>query len=312
MPKKKKTRRTLIVISDKEGSTVSQNPAKNRWHEKPIGYVVLTVIAALIAGYLIYYFGWNAPKETNPQVMQERKALAKNASSVAESKKIKEYIFGNQYFYLQVLADTSGRVLAYGVTTRKADFNPSFRILEHAFTGDKSAPEDIKKAVPLAFNIILGKTRFGDFPHTPENITANLGARRIHYHEEYYFGNPGDYQSYFIGVNDSGYVDIDHDNMDFFFNKEIDPTDKKVEAFRKKSTINTFFVTFPLGGDEPALREHLIGPNYDQVRVIPDATATTKETKRSLLSKMKSLSTEVNIQLYINLFGQPLIINDHS
>ena len=67
-----------------------------------------------------------------------------------------------------------------------------------------------------------------------------------------------------------------------------------------------------MGGDEPTLREHLIGPDYDQVRVIPAAAVTTKETQRALLSKMKRLSTEVNLQLYVSLFGQPLIINDRS
>ncbi|MFA5072741.1 MAG: ETEC_3214 domain-containing protein [Nitrospirota bacterium] len=301
------------TFASKKGDDFSadHNPAKNRWHEKPIGYVFLTVIAALIAGYLVYYFGWNAPKETKPQILQEHKVSAKHATSIP-GLEIKEYIFGNQYFYLQVLTDKSGRVLAYGVTTRKADFNPSFKILEHAFTADTSTPEDFSKAIPLAFNIILGKTHFSDFPHSPENISANHGARRFHYYEEYYFGNPGNYQSYYFGINDSGYVDIDEDNVNILFKDEIDPNDKSVEAFRKRSTINTFFVTSPMRRDEPALKEHLIGPDYDQVRVIPDAAVTTKETQRALLSKMKRLSTEVNIQLYVRLFGQPLIINDRS
>lgn len=221
---------------------------------------------------------------------------------------VKEYIFGNQYFYLQVLTDPPGRVLAYGVTTRKADFNPSFKILKTAFTASKESPENL---IALAFNITLGKTHFSDFPHSPEDIIAYLGARRLYYHEEYYFGNPGEYQSYFIGVNDSGYVDINNDSLAFFNNDRIDTDDETVANFRKSSTVNTFLITFPFGVFESALRKYLIGPDFDQVRVISDAALITKESRHSLLNKLKSLSTEVNIQLYINRFGQPLIINDH-
>lgn len=31
----------------------------NRWYEKPLGIVVLSAIATLIAAYLIYRFGWS-------------------------------------------------------------------------------------------------------------------------------------------------------------------------------------------------------------------------------------------------------------
>lgn len=31
----------------------------NRWYEKPLGIVVLSATAALIAAYLIYRFGWS-------------------------------------------------------------------------------------------------------------------------------------------------------------------------------------------------------------------------------------------------------------
>ena len=35
------------------------------WYEKPCGYIFLTVIATLIAAYLVFRFGWNASKEPN-------------------------------------------------------------------------------------------------------------------------------------------------------------------------------------------------------------------------------------------------------
>jgi len=32
---------------------------QKKWYEKPFGIVSLAVIAILVAGFLLYYFGWN-------------------------------------------------------------------------------------------------------------------------------------------------------------------------------------------------------------------------------------------------------------
>jgi len=286
---------SLAFVDQRLIAEVALQPSKKRWKWAIVvwgiigGITIITGLLVDVTGLYDRFIQKADPKITNPVLV------------------VKEYIFGNQYFYLQVLTDSSDRVLAYGVTTRKADFNPSFKILEHG----RVLPDNVEKANPFAHKITLGKTHFSDFPYSPENIFAYLGARRLYYHEEYYFGNPGDYQSYFIGVNDSGYVDINYDNFDFSLKDEINPDDKNVANFRKRSTINTILVTFPKGFGEPALRKYLIGPDLDQVRVISDAAMITSESRYSLLNKLKSLSTEVNIQLYINRFGHPLIINDH-
>jgi hypothetical protein len=34
-----------------------------KWFERPFGIVALSVTATLIAAYLIYFFGWNGPRE---------------------------------------------------------------------------------------------------------------------------------------------------------------------------------------------------------------------------------------------------------
>jgi len=224
---------------------------------------------------------------------------------------VKEYIFGNQFFYIQALVNESNSVLAYGVTIRDEDFNPTFKILENAFTADKDNPEDFSKATPLAYNIVLGKTHFSDIPSSPENIFSYLGARRLYYHEEYYFGNPGNYQSYFMGVNDSGNINIDYNNLEFFGEKNINYEDKAVSQFRKNSIINTFAKTSPFTGfNNDKFRKYLVGPDLDQVRVISEMAIKTKESKDSLLEKINKLSTEMNIQFYIENFGQPIIVNN--
>lgn len=212
--------------------------------------------------------------------------------SVTES--VKEYIFANQYFYLTVITNDIDNVLAYGVTTRMDDFNPFFSVLENN--------NEIKNS-----KIILGKTHFDEFNFEPSKINAFLGARRFNYQEEYYFGNPGYYQSYFLGMNDSGFVNIDNSNLEFSLNKEISLEDKDVIQFRQNSVVNTFFETQPFFNKDPLL---LMGPDLDQIRVLSEKSIETEESVPSLIDKIENLSTEVNIKFYIDRFGDPLIINN--
>lgn len=168
-----------------------------------------------------------------------------------------EYIFGNQYYYVQAITNSNNRVIAYSITTLDKDFNPSFEVLKDAFQADTKDTSNLEKAKSLAFNIILGKSKFSEIPERPENIIGYLGARRILYKEEYYFGNPGKYQSYFMGVNDSGYLDFDNSDLSFFNEDRILFDDEGVRYFRENSVINTFSLTAPFEGiNNKELREY--------------------------------------------------------
>ena len=44
-----------------------------------------------------------------------------------EMRKFVEYVFVDEYFYLDVIADAEGKVLYFAVTIRDKSFNPTFK-----------------------------------------------------------------------------------------------------------------------------------------------------------------------------------------
>jgi hypothetical protein len=111
--------------------------------------------------------------------------------NVKEDKR--ESVFVNKHFYVQAIADLTESVLAFSVTTRSSRFNPVLKL------GPYSASREV-------LHVRLGRTKFAALDSFAKltSIFSSLGARRFHYHEEYYFGNPGDYQTFIFGVNDAG------------------------------------------------------------------------------------------------------------
>ena len=50
----------IMLTNEFERRSISPTPEiKKKWHEKPFGIILLTVIAGLIVGYLVYYLGWH-------------------------------------------------------------------------------------------------------------------------------------------------------------------------------------------------------------------------------------------------------------
>lgn len=224
---------------------------------------------------------------------------------------VKEYIFGSKYYYVQALTDSANKVLAYGITTRDKNFIPSFTILQDLYYADPKNPSDETKLKSGAEIITLGKTKFSDIG-TPDNIFAYLGVHDFYYHEEYYYGNPGNYQSFFFAANESGYLDVDNDSLDFFLsNKKIDPMDSTVVTFRKNSIINTIYITAPGEGfDNVMLRKYLVGPDYNQVRAISESAMQDVADVQAEYKKLLKLSSGVDLENFIAILGRPLIVND--
>lgn len=224
---------------------------------------------------------------------------------------IKEYIFGFKYYYVQALTDSTNKVLAYGVTTRDKDFMPTFTILENLYYADPDNPGDETKLVSGAKTIILGKTKFSDIG-VPDNIFGYLGAHSFYYHEEYYYGNPGNYQSYFFAANESGYLEVDDESSDFLSSDlKINQENMQVLTFRKNSTINTIYVTAPGEGfDNLVLRKYLIGPDYSQVRAISESLTSNISDIKTEYKKISRLSPGVDIENFIAILGRPLFVNN--
>jgi len=206
--------------------------------------------------------------------------------NVSEKTDIKEYVFIDKNYYVDVIIDKNGKVLMYSVTTRSKTFNPT-------------TPEG---------EIVLGKTRFvklviDDFFGEPDEVISVLGAHDYFYTEGYYWGNPMNYQTYYYSNSDAGYND--YDDYDFVIGPDYIPDyiengqsrtfeawldeavsdsgpkykkDKEIMKFRLKNTnlINTYTVTAPfvtIGDIAEFVQEtksfYFLGPDKNQVRVAP-------------------------------------------
>ncbi len=101
-----------------------------------------------------------------------------------------EYVFIDENFYVQAITDSNKKTLSYAVTSRKEDFNPSFEM-------------------PILFKVSLNKTPFSEYlsssedRYHPQVCFQFVGAHTpIYYFEKSYFGNPGNYLYYLVGLSD--------------------------------------------------------------------------------------------------------------
>jgi hypothetical protein len=175
---------------------------------------------------------------------------------VNKRNKTKQYVFIKDLFYVDAITDFENKVLAYSVTTRDKNFNPSFTLGPYS--------TDKKQVV-----IKLGKSTFSevdDLWKHDAKITSGLGNRRMCYREEHYFGNPGLYQTYIFGMNDAGYIDSgDPSILNMGITKTSDP---RVEEFRKTAVINTYTIIAPFVNPDELEITTWLGPDLDQVRII--------------------------------------------
>jgi hypothetical protein len=115
-------------------------------------------------------------------------------------------------------------VLMYGITTISWWFRPRVLI------GDT--------------RIRLGKTTFAALDDPGEH-SAWLGNRRFGYRENHYFGNPGGYRSWYIGVNDIGYNAVPP-ALDWFDDADDTRTQllpARQAAYRASAPVNTVVIS---------------------------------------------------------------------
>ncbi|MFA6408342.1 MAG: ETEC_3214 domain-containing protein [Candidatus Paceibacterota bacterium] len=169
----------------------------------------------------------------------------------------KQYVFINDLFYADATADLNGTVLMYTVTTRRSDFNPTLK-LANAIAAIKLGIDTFQELDAVAFG--SGK------------VSSGLGNRRAFYFEEYYFGNPGLYQTYLFGINDAGSqkgTEGGSVNGSIYNLGATETTDPRIQDFRKAAVINTFGVTAPYNNNLDEIGVNLrLGVDLDQVRTV--------------------------------------------
>lgn len=174
---------------------------------------------------------------------------------------IVENVYVDDLYYVQALSDIDGQVVAYCVTLRSEKFR-----LKVPFpnAGRYSSSSTQVKA-------LLNASKFAAVCE-PTQIYKSVTARRFWYSETYYFGNPSNYQTVALGVNDSSPADLDLDSLVRFSSPRAEPTtasltSSELEVFRKVSAPNTYAI----GAPHVVLAEHFpsgcFGADLDAVRV---------------------------------------------
>ncbi len=167
--------------------------------------------------------------------------------------------------YLQVLADEADTVCRYSLTTTSRHFRPT-------------VPIGTPAGYQPRFWVTLGVSRFADLPWADVSaINWSLGARRMHYAESYYYGNPGGYATWICSSNDAGYPRL-HDFVygdlpaltflqtpDEWLSGLEDSVRQQLMRLRRTGCVNTVTVS-----SAAAARTLIspLGPDMDTVRML--------------------------------------------
>lgn len=109
-----------------------------------------------------------------------------------------EFVYDKKDCFVQVVTGESDAILLLSVTARNAKFHPPTWVTRARWS-PRPDPEDSR----------LGNFGFDEIatPDDPPNgISGWCGARRFGYIESYYYGNPGNYQTFLMALNDAGHV----------------------------------------------------------------------------------------------------------
>lgn len=178
-----------------------------------------------------------------------------------QNKKTIEHIFVKNNFFVQAITDSDNKVLSFAVTTRNNYFKPKNK--EGIILGESTLASAAKQG--------------GPGPNKCYSFLSGATAPSF-YFEQYYFGNPENYQNYFYGYNEEGY--FDKSNRDSFPTLEeyLDANTFEIDCtkispnLRDKFVINTFMVVAPFvefKDLEIDFQDRYFGVNPIQVRLLP-------------------------------------------
>lgn len=168
----------------------------------------------------------------------------------------REWIWVDPLYFVQAITEgDSQTVERFSVASRSPRFHPQFTI------------RGIGDGKP--FKVKLQRTTFAEMPRRfRQENHGTLGAHHWHYRETYYFGNPGGYQYYEVGMSNAvlGRRLGDVTALRAFGRRPDDPAVPPLEDFQRGTTITIYGESRPLG-DRPN-DPFLLGPDYTQVRVL--------------------------------------------
>jgi hypothetical protein len=167
-----------------------------------------------------------------------------------------QYLFHGRDYWVQAVTDAASEtVLLMSITSCDASFQPPLKL--------------------SGTDIVLNKTKMdaGGRPQTVRYATAPA-TTNSYYYDEYYFGNPGYYKTYFLGINDAcpsqgTTPDLRRPFLTADYNKKaFDPADATVAAFRTAAIANTYGES-GIFFDEKLLEAFMVGADRILVRTAP-------------------------------------------
>jgi hypothetical protein len=146
--------------------------------------------------------------------------------------------------YLVTWCNEDDEVLMYGLTTCSPLLRPSLAV----------GP----------YKVRLGRTRLSALPAPSADDVGpwpTLGARRFCYAEQHYFGSPGGYRTWVLGVSDTGSPAL----------PPIDCTaweEAELGAYRAQAVINSVLITGSTPIDLNSILPYGVAPDHDRVRLL--------------------------------------------
>jgi hypothetical protein len=162
-----------------------------------------------------------------------------------------ENTFKRRDYWIQTISNNTQQVLAYAVTSCDDNFKP------------KIAPN------PLFRDIILNDSTFSDIGNDPIGTKYFIGnTANTYFYDIYSLGNPSDYQTVYVGIDDAcgfGYTkDMEFSNINP--DETVNLNDPSVIKFRNTSKINTY-AELAVFADENIFKSFQIG--VDRILIRP-------------------------------------------
>jgi hypothetical protein len=163
-------------------------------------------------------------------------------------------------------------VVAYSLTTASRRFHPKIRM------GVAIGPwhDDIR----------LGRTRFAELSSNPQKWAMSLGAHSYGYTEEHYFGNPGNYWTWYCGLCEVGYRKFFGQPFNGQSTDGAEPPDEAIR-FRATTSINSVAIASAAAMD---LQLYSPGPNSNHAFPLQGPGVRNSWRRRRLQRKVYGMA----------------------
>lgn len=168
---------------------------------------------------------------------------------------VTESTFRGHGYWVQAIHDRTGLVLVMSVTSCDVTFQPTF---------DRAAPHPI--TLHRTTFADLGSAEYKKLRYFISGATANT-----YIYEEYYGGNPSNYQTIAWGINDACPYTIDYSLLGALRDAERGVLSEGLQTFRQSTAVNTYVETAAQFNETEGIwKAFQFGADRILLRTVPD------------------------------------------